>query len=79
VQVAHHGDALDDPLARELENETEHSVRGGVLRTHVENELLDLALFDLDRRQGVSGRVCERPPLDPAGGYVLTTFHDLLA
>jgi len=28
-----------------------------MLRAHVEDELLDLALFDLDRRELVGGRV----------------------
>jgi len=37
-------------------------VRRGMLRAHVEDELLDLALFDLDRRERVVGRVWRFAP-----------------
>jgi hypothetical protein len=81
MQVAHDGDALDDPFTRELQDETEHAVRRGVLGTHVEDELLDLALFDLDGR-----KLVPRYPgfLGPAAfgvrdGYDLSAFHDFFA
>jgi hypothetical protein len=57
MQITHDRNALDDPLAGELQDETQNAVRRGVLRTQVEDELLDLALFDLDRRELVRGRV----------------------
>jgi len=57
VEVAHDGDAFNDPLSGELQHEAEDTVRRGMLRAHVEDELLDLALFDLDRRELVGGRV----------------------
>jgi hypothetical protein len=41
-----------------------------MLRAHVEDELLDLALFDLDRRERISGGIPEFPPLDFFGGYL---------
>jgi hypothetical protein len=41
-----------------------------MLRAQVEDELLDLALFDRDRRERVSGGVLEFPPLDLFGGYL---------
>src|SRR5438045_9559790 len=50
-----------------------------MLRAHVEDELLDLALFDLDRRERVVGRVFEWPPLDIGSGYLSATLHDLFA
>jgi len=48
-----------------------------MLRAHVEDELLDLALFELDRRERVVGRVWRfaprgslpAPALDVGGGY----------
>jgi hypothetical protein len=40
-----------------------------MLRTHVEDELLDLALFDLDGRELKGGPVLELPPLDLGGCY----------
>jgi hypothetical protein len=48
-----------------------------MLRAHVEDELLDLSLFDLDRRESVGGRVLKLAPLDLSGGYLLTTLGDL--
>jgi len=49
-----------------------------MLRAHVEDELLDLALFDLDRRECEVGRVWRfapggalpAPALDVGGGYL---------
>jgi hypothetical protein len=79
MQVAHHGDALDDPLAGKLQHQSQNAMRRGMLRAHVEDELLDLALFDLDRRQRVAGRVFGLAPLDVSGGYDLTTLRNLFA
>src|SRR5207249_10878625 len=52
-----------------------------MLRAHVEDELLDLALFDLDRRERVIARVRRLaprralpPPLDVSGGYPYPPF-----
>jgi len=45
-----------------------------MLRAHVEDELLDLALFDLDRRERVGGGVLELPPLGIGGGYPYPPF-----
>src|SRR5205823_1336999 len=81
VQIPHYGHALDDPFAGELQDEAEHAVRRGMLRAHVEDELLDLALFDLDRRERVIARVRRLaprralpPPLDVGGGYPYPPF-----
>jgi len=55
-----------------------------MLRAHVQDELLDLALFDLDRRERVIGRVRRRaprkptPPLDVGGGYPYPPFMILI-
>jgi hypothetical protein len=49
-----------------------------MLGAHVEDELLDLALFDLDRREAVGGRVLEFALLDLSGGYVLPAFAQSL-
>jgi hypothetical protein len=48
VEVPHHRDALDDLLARELEDEAQHAVRRGMLRSHVEDELFGLEALVLD-------------------------------
>jgi hypothetical protein len=79
VEIAHHGNAPDDPLAGELQDEAEHSVGRGMLRAHVEDEFLNLALFDLDRRERVIGRVFDSLSLEIGGGYLSATLHDLLA
>jgi hypothetical protein len=79
MEVAHHRDALDDPLARELEHKTKDAVGRRMLRAQVEDELLDLALFDRDRRKRIRGRILQLAPLDLFGGYVLTTLGYLLA
>jgi hypothetical protein len=50
-----------------------------MLWTHVEDELLDLALFDIDRREPIGGRVLKFAPLDLSGGYVLTALLNLSA
>jgi hypothetical protein len=71
MQVAHDRYALDDPLSRQLQDETKHSMRRRMLRPHVEDELLDLALFDLDDRERVVGRVLDSLPLDIGSGYDL--------
>jgi hypothetical protein len=74
MEITHHRKALDDPLSGELEHQAEDTVRRRMLRTHVENELLDLALFDLDRREGVVGRVLDSPPRGLGGGYSYPPF-----
>src|SRR5205809_7560956 len=50
-----------------------------MLRPHVEDELLDLALFGLDRRKRVAGGVRDLATLRVGGGYGLSTFGNLLA
>jgi len=42
MQEADIGDAVDDPLAVELEQQTQHAVRARMLRTHVEQHRLAL-------------------------------------
>jgi hypothetical protein len=61
MQVPHHRDALDDLLARELEDETEHTVGRGVLRSHVQDQLLGLEALVLD-----DGKLDERGLLELA-------------
>jgi hypothetical protein len=78
MQIAHYRNALDDPLAGELQHQTEDAVRRGMLRAHVEDELLDLALFDLDDRELIARSPCpvgDPSPVDPpapdvGGGYL---------
>jgi hypothetical protein len=41
-----------------------------VLRSHVEDELLDLAFFGDDRREPVAGAFFDLPVLDVGGGYL---------
>jgi hypothetical protein len=41
-----------------------------MLGSHVEDELLDLALFDFDDRERVVGRVLGSLVLDIGGGYL---------
>jgi hypothetical protein len=60
MQVAHHRDALDDLLALELEHEAQDAVGRGVLRAHVEDELLGLEAFvALDDRKLDRGGVLD--------------------
>ena len=61
MEVPHHGGAIDDLLARELEHEAQHAVRRRMLWPHVEDELLDLALFGLDRRELIPGGLSNSP------------------
>jgi hypothetical protein len=72
MQVAHDRDALDDLLALELEHEPEHAVCRGVLRSHVEDELLGLEPFvALDDGELDSGSVLDRGALPVDGGQRL--------
>jgi hypothetical protein len=48
-----------------------------MLGAHVENDPLDLALFDLDRGERISRGILELPPLDLFGGYDLSTLRNL--
>ena len=52
VQVSHHGNALDDLLAGEAQDQPEYAVRRWMLRTHVEDEL-----FGLDPLVGDDGKI----------------------
>jgi hypothetical protein len=57
MQVAHDRDALDELLALQLEDEAQHTMGRGMLRAHVEDELLDLepiVRFD-DRKLDLRG------------------------
>src|SRR5439155_14988711 len=74
VQVPHDRDALDDLFAGELEDQAQHAVGRWMLRPHVEDELLDLALFGLDRRERVAGGFRDLATLRVGGGYGLSTF-----
>jgi len=49
-----------------------------MLGAHVEDELLDLALFGLDDREGVTSRLLDLPPLDIGGGDPYPPFMILL-
>jgi hypothetical protein len=73
MQIAHDRDTFDDLFALELEHEPEHAVGGGVLRAHVEDELLGLEPFvALDDRQRDLGSVLDGGTLPVDGGQGLT-------
>jgi hypothetical protein len=76
VQVADDRLAADDLLAVELEDQAQHAVRGRVLRPHVDEHVLGVAVLrDLDVEQAWVGHGAPPGPLGPpaAGGGRLGT------
>ena len=70
VEEPHHRSGFDDPLAFQLKDNLQHPMRAGVLRTHIEQQLLSP-----ENRKGFGLRVFRVNLIDGAS-LILELGHD---